>query len=398
KLHLLQPQNGTCTSLEEAKEAAARIGYPIIVRPSYVLGGRAMMVCYGPDDLDDYFRNIVGTEKPEHPILIDQFLENAIEMDVDALADGKDVYVAGIMEHIEAAGIHSGDSACSLPPYSLPDSIVSEIERQTIALAKELRVVGLMNIQFAVKDGRIFILEVNPRASRTAPFVSKATGVPLPRLATQIMLGKTLAELDPWSMRKTGYVCVKESVFPFKRFPGVDILLGPEMRSTGEVMGVARTFDEAFLKSQLGAGQALPTFGKVFISVNDRDKQFVADLAQSYADLGFDLLATRGTAKLLKESGLDVQTVLKVHEGRPNIVDMIKNGEVAMVINTASGKRTNHDSRAIRQNTLHHGVPFTTTISGARAIARAIQHEQVKALRVECIQDYYAASPKGEHS
>ncbi len=398
KLDLLQPQNGTCTSLEEAKEAAAGIGYPIIVRPSYVLGGRAMMVCYGPDDMDDYFHNIVGTDKPEHPILIDQFLENAIEMDVDALADGRDVYVAGIMEHIEAAGIHSGDSACSLPPYSLPDSIVREIERQTIALAKELRVVGLMNIQFAVKDGRIFILEVNPRASRTAPFVSKATGVPLPRLATQIMLGKTLEELDPWSMRKTGYVCVKESVFPFKRFPGVDILLGPEMRSTGEVMGVAQTFDEAFLKSQLGSGQALPTFGKVFISVNDRDKRFVASLAQSYADLGFDLLATRGTAALIKEAGLDVQTVLKVHEGRPNIVDMIKNGEVAMVINTASGKRTNHDSKAIRQNTLHHGVPFTTTISGARAIARAIQHEQVKALHVECIQDYYAASPKGERA
>ncbi len=398
KLQLLQPQNGTCVSLEEAKKAAGRIGYPIIVRPSYVLGGRAMMVCYGPDDLDDYFRNIVGTETPEHPILIDQFLEDAIEMDVDALSDGKDVYVAGIMEHIEAAGIHSGDSACSLPPYSLPGSIISEIERQTIALAKELRVVGLMNIQYAVKDGRIFILEVNPRASRTVPFVSKATGVPLPRLATQVMLGRKLADLDPWSMRKTGYVCVKESVFPFKRFPGVDILLGPEMRSTGEVMGVARSFDEAFLKSQLGAGQMLPTFGKVFISVNDRDKQFITPLAQSYADLGFDLLATRGTAKLLKESGLDVQTVLKVHEGRPNIVDMIKNGEVAMVINTASGKRTNHDSKAIRQNTLLHGVPFTTTLSGARAIARAIQHEQVKALHVECIQDYYEASPKGERS
>ncbi len=398
KLHLLQPQNGTCISLDVAKEEAARIGYPIIVRPSYVLGGRAMMVCYGPDDLDDYFRNVVGTDTPEHPILIDQFLENAIEMDVDALADGKDVYVAGIMEHIEAAGIHSGDSACSLPPYSLPDSIVEEISRQTIALAKELRVVGLMNIQFAIKDNKIYILEVNPRASRTAPFVSKATGVPLPRLATQIMLGKTLKELDPWSMRKTGYVCVKEAVFPFKRFPGVDILLGPEMRSTGEVMGVARTFDEAFLKSQLGAGQTLPSSGKVFISVNDRDKEFVVPIAKSYADLGFELLATRGTATLLNDAGLKVQPVLKVHEGRPNIVDMIKNGEVAMVINTASGKRTNHDSRAIRQTTLHYGVPFTTTISGARAIARAIQHQQNEALHVECLQDYYAGSPKGERA
>ncbi len=399
KLHLRQPQNGTCTSLDGAKEVAARIGYPIIVRPSYVLGGRAMMVCYGPEDLNEYFRDIVGTETPEHPILIDQFLENAIEMDVDALADDRDVYVAGIMEHIEAAGIHSGDSACSLPPYSLPENIVEEIRRQTVALAKELRVVGLMNIQFAVKDGEIYILEVNPRASRTAPFVSKATGVPLPRLATQIMLGKTLKELDPWSMHRTGYICVKESVFPFKRFPGVDILLGPEMRSTGEVMGVARTFDEAFLKSQLGSGQTLPNTGKVFISVNDCDKSFIVPIAKSFADLGFELLATHGTAKLLEEHELRVQTVLKRFEGRPNIEDMIKNGQVALVINTASGRRTAHDSRAIRQTTLQYGVPFTTTLSGARAIARAIQHQQNKALRVECLQDYYAdSSAKGERA
>ena len=394
KLDLLQPQNGTCTSLEVAKQAAARIGYPIIVRPSYVLGGRAMQVCFGPDDVEEYFRDVVGTDTPEHPILIDQFLENAIEVDVDALADGKDVYVAGIMEHIEAAGIHSGDSACSLPPYSLPQDIIDEISRQTIALAKELRVVGLMNIQFAVKDGRIYILEVNPRASRTAPFVSKATGVPLPRLATLVMLGKTLKELDPWSMRKEGYVCVKEAVFPFKRFPGVDIVLGPEMRSTGEVMGVASTFDEAFLKSQLGSGQKLPTSGKVFISVNDRDKEFVLDLGRAYYDLGFDLCGTRGTAKLLRENGIECQTILKLHEGRPNIVDALKNGEIALVINTAEGKRTSEDSRALRQTTLHYGVPFTTTITGARAIARAIQHEQNKALRVECLQDYY----KGENA
>jgi carbamoyl-phosphate synthase large subunit len=304
------------------------------------------------------------------------------------------VYVAGIMEHIEAAGIHSGDSACSLPPYSLPQDIIDEISRQTIALAKELRVVGLMNIQFAVKDGRIYILEVNPRASRTAPFVSKATGVPLPRLATLVMLGKTLKELDPWSMRKEGYVCVKEAVFPFKRFPGVDIVLGPEMRSTGEVMGVASTFDEAFLKSQLGSGQKLPTSGKVFISVNDRDKEFVLDLGRAYYDLGFDLCGTRGTAKLLRENGIECQTILKLHEGRPNIVDALKNGEIALVINTAEGKRTSEDSRALRQTTLHYGVPFTTTITGARAIARAIQHEQNKALRVECLQDYY----KGENA
>ena len=393
KLDLRQPANGTVTGLSEAREVAERIGYPVIVRPSYVLGGRAMMIVYDENDLADYFRTVVGTETPEHPILIDQFLENAIEVDVDALADGRDVYVAGVMEHIEEAGIHSGDSACVLPPYSLPGEIVEEIERQTVALARELRVVGLMNIQFAVKDGVIFILEVNPRASRTAPFVSKATGVPLPALATQLMLGRTLKELDPWSRRKGGYVSVKEAVFPFKRFPGVDILLGPEMRSTGEVMGIAASFEEAFLKGQLASGQKLPTRGKVFLSVNDRDKVFAPDVARQLAEMGFELLATRGTAELLRSHGLDVKTVLKMYEGRPNVVDMIKNGEVALIINTASGKRTANDSRAIREATLHYGVPYTTTMSGARAIARAIHAAQNNPLRVESIQDYYQAAP-----
>ena len=336
---------------------------------------------------------MVGTETPDHPILIDQYLENAIEVDVDALADGRDVYVAGVMEHIEEAGIHSGDSACVLPPYSLPGEIVEEIERQTVALARELRVVGLMNIQFAVKDGVIFILEVNPRASRTAPFVSKATGVPLPALATQLMLGRTLKELDPWSRRKGGYVSVKEAVFPFKPFPGVDILLGPEMRSTGEVMGIAASFEEAFLKGEPASGQKLPTRGKVFLSVNDRDKVFAPDVARQLAEMGFELLATRGTAELLRSHGLDVKTVLKMYEGRPNVVDMIKNGEVALIINTASGKRTANDSRAIREATLHYGVPYTTTMSGARAIARAIHAAQNNPLRVESIQDYYRAAP-----
>ena len=287
KLSLLQPANGTATTLEESREIAHRIGYPIVIRPSYVLGGRAMMIVYDDEEMAEYFALHVGKQKLEHPVLIDKFLENAIEVDVDALSDGEDVYVAGVMEHIEEAGIHSGDSSCVLPPYSLPAETVAEIERQTVALAKELRVVGLMNIQFAVKDGVVFILEVNPRASRTAPFVSKATGVPLPRLATQVMLGKTLKELDPWSMRRSGYVSVKESVFPFRRFPGVDILLGPEMRSTGEVMGIAPTFEEAFLKGQWGAGQKLPEGGKVFLSVNDRDKRFVAEVARQYVDLGY---------------------------------------------------------------------------------------------------------------
>ena len=393
KLDLRQPANGTVTGLSEAREVAERIGYPVIVRPSYVLGGRAMMIVYDENDLADYFRTVVGTETPEHPILIDQFLENAIEVDVDALADGRDVYVAGVMEHIEEAGIHSGDSACVLPPYSLPGEIVEEIERQTVALARELRGVGLMNIPYAVKDDVIFILEVNPRASRTAPFVSKATGVPLPALATQLMLGRTLKELDPWSRRKGGYVSVKEAVFPFKRFPGVDILLGPEMRSTGEVMGIAASFEEAFLKGQLASGQKLPTRGKVFLSVNDRDKVFAPDVARQLAEMGFELLATRGTAELLRSHGLDVKTVLKMYEGRPNVVDMIKNGEVALIINTASGKRTANDSRAIREATLHYGVPYTTTMSGARAIARAIHAAQNNPLRVESIQDYYRAAP-----
>ncbi len=349
-----------------------------------------MRVVYDGEDLEDYFREVVGSDSPEHPILIDKFLENAIEVDVDALSDGEDVYVAGIMEHIEEAGIHSGDSACVLPPYSLPQSIVDDIARQTVALAKELRVVGLMNIQFAVKDNDIYILEVNPRASLTAPFVSKATGVSLPRLATKVMLGQKLRDLKPEAQRRGGYVCVKESVFPFHRFPGVDILLGPEMRSTGEVMGIAPTFEEAFLKAQLGGGQRLPKWGKVFISVNDRDKSQVPDLARGFLDLGFEILATAGTAKLLADHGLPAHKVLKVHEGRPNIVDMIKNGEVALLINTASGKRTVHDSKAIRQAALHYHVPYSTTLSGARAIVRALSTAQNQELRVESLQAYYA--------
>jgi len=392
KLFLNQPANGTVTTLAEAKKVASEINYPVIVRPSYVLGGRAMQIVYAPEELDEYFRNVVGTEAPKHPILIDEFLENAIEVDVDALCDGTEVYVAGIMEHIEEAGIHSGDSACVLPPYSLPQNIIDEITRQTIALAIELKVIGLMNIQFAVKDNTVYLLEVNPRASRTAPFVSKATGVPLPRLATLVMLGAKISDLKPEGMRKSGYVSVKESVFPFKRFPGVDILLGPEMRSTGEVMGIGLTFEEAFLKGQIASGQVLPIFGKVFLSVNDRDKAQVTSVAQSLANIGFEILATSGTANLLRNNGINVQTVLKVYEGRPNVVDMIKNGEIALVINTASGQQTVHDSKAIREATLNYGVPYTTTLSGAKAIARAIESLQNKELSVQCLQDYYAAS------
>ena len=392
KLSLRQPPNGAARTLAEARAEAARITYPIMVRPSYVLGGRAMEVVYDEAQLDAYFARYIGNTTLEHPVLIDKFLEDAIEIDVDALADGTDVYVAGIMEHIEEAGIHSGDSSCVLPPYSLPAEIIAELERETRALALELRVRGLMNIQFAVKDGEIYLLEVNPRASRTAPFVSKATGVPLPRLATQIMIGKTLKELQPEKMRRSGYVSVKEAVFPFRRFPGVDILLGPEMRSTGEVMGIASTFEEAFFKSQLAAGQRLPMSGKVFLSVNDNDKPHAVELARQLADSGFEILSTTGTAAILRANGIPAERVLKVYEGRPNIVDMIKNNAIALVINTASAVRnTARDSKAIRQATLHYGVPYTTTLSGARAIIRAMQHakQHSETLTVRSLQDYY---------
>ncbi|SDF86592.1 carbamoyl-phosphate synthase large subunit [Desulfovibrio legallii] len=388
KLHLLQPPNGTAMSLEEAKAAAERITYPVVVRPSYVLGGRAMAVVYDAAELADYFHAQVP-QKPEHPILIDKFLEHAVEVDVDALSDGKDVYVAGIMEHIEEAGIHSGDSACVLPSYSLSYDHVANIAAQTEALARELRVVGLMNIQFAIKGDDIYILEVNPRASRTAPFVSKATGVPLPYLATQVMLGKTLEELDPWGLRKGGFVCVKEAVLPFQRFPGVDVILGPEMHSTGEVMGMGPSFGEAFLKSQLGAGQVLPQGGRIFLSVNDRDKPYLPEVAKKFATLGFQLLATRGTAAVLRAQGLEVEEVLKVYEGRPNIVDLLINHEVALVINTASGKHTARDSKAIRHAALMYKVPYCTTIAAARATATAIGSRRDE-VHVESLQEYYA--------
>lgn len=387
KLDLLQPPNGTAMDLAEALDVARRITFPVVVRPSYVLGGRAMAVVYDEAELKQYFREQVP-DKPEHPILIDKFLEHAIEVDVDALSDGKEVYIAGIMEHIEEAGIHSGDSACVLPSFSLSYDHVAQIAAQTEALARELRVVGLMNIQFAIKGDDIYILEVNPRASRTAPFVSKATGVPLPYLATQVMLGKSLDELDPWKMRRGGFTCVKEAVMPFNRFPGVDIVLGPEMHSTGEVMGMGGDFAEAFLKSQLAAGQKVPASGKVFISVNERDKPYVAEMAAQFANLGFQLLATSGTAAVLRDAGLDVEVVRKVYEGRPNIVDLLVNHEVALVINTASGKNTARDSRAIRRAALTYKVPYCTTIAAAKATARALAAGS-PAGHVESLQEYY---------
>lgn len=391
KLNLRQPDNATAVSTDEAMRAARSIGFPVVVRPSYVLGGRAMVVVYDEEQLAAYLAETLCDGAPDHPILIDKFLEHATEVDVDALSDGKDTYVAGIMEHIEEAGIHSGDSACVLPSHNLAPAVLEEITRQTVALAGELGVVGLMNIQFAVKDGQVYILEVNPRASRTAPFVSKATGVTLPALATRIMLGAKLKDLKPWEFRKSGYVSVKEAVFPFNRFPGVDILLGPEMRSTGEVMGIAATFEEAFLKGQLAGGQRLPTGGKVFISVNDYDKPHVAAMARTFHEQGFEILATSGTAKLLRDAGVPATTVLKVYEGRPNIVDLIKNGDIALVINTASGKLTVQDSRSIRQNTLLYGVPYSTTLEGGKAMALAIAAARNYPLEVRSLQEYYVS-------
>ena len=387
-LDLQQPENGTAVSEEGAVEVAKKIGYPLVVRPSYVLGGRAMEIVYDEEDLLNYFRQAVIIS-PDHPILLDKFMENAVEVDVDAVSDGVETYVGGVMEHIEEAGIHSGDSACVLPPHTIGQDMIEELKRQTKALAAELQVKGLMNIQFAIKGDQVYILEVNPRASRTVPFVSKATGVPLAKLATQVMLGKTINELDPWSQRKHGYVSIKEAVLPFDRFPGVDILLGPEMRSTGEVMGVDHSFGMAFLKSQIASGLILPKGGKIFISVNDRDKPWIVESAGILHELGFDIVATEGTAAFLGQKGIPSQVVRKVYEGRPNAIDMIKNKEIDMVINTSSGKLTVQDSSSLRHAVILYGLPYTTTMAGARAMVQALKELKGKGLEVCSLQEYH---------
>ncbi|RII27236.1 MAG: carbamoyl phosphate synthase large subunit [Geobacter sp.] len=387
KLGLRQPENGTARSFEEAEKVAERIGYPVVVRPSYVLGGRAMEIVYDVDNLRRYMHTAVQAS-PEHPILIDKFLDEAIEVDVDALCDGREVVIGGIMEHIEEAGIHSGDSACSLPPYSISPEIVDEIRRQTVAMALELNVKGLMNVQYAVKAGVIFILEVNPRASRTAPFVSKATGRPLAKIAARIMAGKSLHEQGISGDIVPDHVSVKESVFPFVKFPGVDTILGPEMKSTGEVMGIDADFATAFAKAQLGAGVKLPTSGRVFISVRDADKKHIVTAAKKLYDNGFELVATRGTAAFLQEKGLAVQVINKVLEGRPHIVDAIKNGDIAMVINTTQGAQAVADSFSIRRNALMHNIAYYTTASGARAVVDGMIAIKMEELDVKPIQDY----------
>jgi carbamoyl-phosphate synthase large subunit len=387
-LDLRQAESDTAVSPEEALEIAGKIGYPVMVRPSYVLGGRAMEIVFDEKSLADYMRRAVKAS-PEHPVLVDKYLEDAIEVDVDALSDGIDVIVGGVMEHIEEAGIHSGDSACSLPPYSLDRSIVDEIKRQTKALARELHVIGLMNIQFAVKEGEIYILEVNPRASRTVPFVSKATGVPLAKMAAKIMGGMTLKELGLTAEREMTHIAVKEAVFPFDRFHGVDTILGPEMKSTGEVMGIDEDFGLAYAKAEESSHNKLPLSGKIFISVKDKDKPGTCHIVRKFLEMGFDVIATRGTSEHLRNKGIEVGMVNKVTEGRPHIVDLIKNKEVSFVINTVTGAQAQKDSFSIRESALQYRVPFTTTLSGANAVVNAIEKLLKGKIHIKPLHEYH---------
>ena len=391
KLGLRQPENGIARSAEEAEAITDRIGFPVVIRPSYVLGGRAMEIVYDRNGLHRYMREAVRVSG-ENPVLIDRYLNDAIEVDVDCISDGETVYVAGVMEHIEEAGIHSGDSACALPPYTLSPATVTELKAETEAMAKALNVVGLMNVQYAIKDNEIYVLEVNPRASRTVPFVAKATGVPVAKIGARVMAGARLSEfrLDDDSIAP--HVAVKEAVFPFARFPNVDTILGPEMKSTGEVMGLDSSFERAFAKSQLGAGVKLPMEGCVFLSVRDNDKPTAISVGRRLLDMGFTIMATRGTAARLREAGLTVTTVNKVLEGRPHCVDAIRSGEVQMVINTAAGASAVGDSFDIRRSALTHGVPHYTTIAGARAAAHAIAAMKSGGLEVAPLQAYFRGS------
>jgi carbamoyl-phosphate synthase large subunit len=399
KLDLKQAESDTAMSPEEAVTIAKKISYPVMVRPSYVLGGRAMEIVYDESSLLDYMKRAVKAS-PEHPVLIDKYLEGATEVDVDAISDGKDVVIGGVMEHIEEAGIHSGDSACSLPPYSLKKEIVDEIKKQTKALAKELNVIGLMNVQFAVKGSSqqsaisdqsydIYILEVNPRASRTIPYVSKVTGVPLAKMAAKVMIGKTLKELGLVSEMEIAHVAVKEAVFPFDRFTGVDTILGPEMKSTGEVMGIDEDFGIAYAKAQLSCNNRIPLSGKIVISVRDEDKEGICDIVRRLHNVGFDVIATRGTAEHLKQKGISVDVINKVKEGRPHIVDLIKNREVNFVINTVSDAQARKDSFSIRRSALQYRVPYTTTVSGARAVVTAIEMLIKREMSIKSIQEYH---------
>ena len=384
-----QPPNGIATSRDEARQVAESIGYPLIVRPSYVLGGRAMAIVYDNGALDHYMTEAVDAS-PEHPILVDKFLEDAFELDVDALSDTTGaVVIGGIMEHIEEAGIHSGDSSCVVPPYLVAERHLSVMRDYTRRVAKALKVIGLLNIQFAIKDGTVHILEVNPRASRTVPYLSKATGVPLAKVAAQLIVGKTLADLGFTDDLDVSGVFVKTPVFPFARFPGVDTLLGPEMKSTGEVMGAAANFGAAYAKAQLAAGQRLPDSGRAFISVNDDDKANVLRIARDLADLGFTLLASRGTAVYLRAHGLEVEVVFKINEGRPHVGDKLLNKEIDLVINTPLGRESFFDDLTVRRIAMMHGIPSVTTLTGATATVSAIRALRSEKLDVRPLQEYH---------
>ncbi len=401
KLGLKQPESGIAKSKEEAIITAEKIGYPILVRPSYVLGGRAMRLVYDTAELLEYIEEAVYVTE-DKPLLIDKFLEDAIELDVDAVSDGEDVLVGAVMEHIEEAGIHSGDSATCIPPYTLPDEVIENVKEQTKKLARALNVCGLMNVQYAVKDNQIYVIEVNPRASRTVPFVSKAIGYPLAKIASKVMIGKKLKEIVPevfeikdvhpatdFKDKNFSRYSIKEVVFPWNRFPEVDPLLGPEMKSTGEVMGIDEDFGMAFYKAQAAAGNTLPEKGNVFISVADKDKPSVIDVAKELVNLGFTIYATDGTHKFLKEKGIDSVPVNKLSEKRPNIVDRIRNGEIQMIINTPSGKRERSDAYFIRRAAVEHKIAYFTTVRAAYAAVQAIKSFKEKELTVKPIQEFF---------
>ena len=387
KLGLVQPANGTALNVDDALKVAETIGYPVVVRPSYVLGGRAMKIVYDRAGLENFTRLAI-LASPGYPVLIDKFVEDAFEFDADAISDGQTTIIGGIMEHIEEAGVHSGDSACVLPPVNIKPQFLDQITQATKAMASELKVVGLMNVQYALKDDQLYVLEVNPRASRTIPFVSKATGVPLAKLATKVMLGRSLGDLGLTAEIVPVHLSVKEAVLPFDRFPDVDILLGPEMKSTGEVMGIGSDFGSAYAKAQLGAGQNLPTSGTVFISVIDADKKTVLPVAAKYRDAGFDIMATHGTSQFLADHGIPNKAVNKVSVGRPHVVDAIKNSEIQLIINTSVGGETRRDGYTIRRNALRYKIPYATTTAGGMAIFRAIETLRQKKMAVKTIQEY----------
>ncbi|HXD01661.1 MAG TPA: ATP-grasp domain-containing protein, partial [Verrucomicrobiae bacterium] len=388
ELKIPQPKNGTALVPEEAARVASEIGFPVLVRPSYVLGGRAMVIAYDLNTVQEYVAQ-AALMGPARPVLIDQFLEEATEVDVDALADGDDLIIGGVMEHIEEAGVHSGDSSCVLPPVSLSPAVLAKIRDYTKRLAKALQVVGLMNVQYAIQRETVYVLEVNPRASRTVPFVSKAIGVPLAKLAAKVMAGKKLTELGFTKEVWRKYWAVKESVFPFNRFHGQDILLSPEMRSTGEVMGLDASLGVAYAKSQMAANSPLPLSGRVFISVSDADKPHVAAIAREYADLGFELVSTGGTAAVLESAGLKVRRIFKLAEGRPNALDLLKNRELQLVINTPAGQVPRVDEVKIRTTAVYTGTPIMTTLSGARAAALGIAALKKSGYEVKTVQEYH---------